>query len=215
MVSGGQRMSYGELAVRSSQLASALNSRGIGCGTYAGIGLGRGMDLLLALLGVLKSGAAYIPIDPTYPTGRIEKMIRSADIEHILTTSAFAPAFQGHSLVLLDRVGLSSEVANIEAGPAANEPIYAIFTSGSTGEPKAASVYHQGFSNLLDWYINELVLGADDCTLVISSPSFDLTQKNFFAPLVSGGTLVLDAGEVYDISRITALIREHAVTLIN
>ncbi len=215
LISGGQRMSYGELAVRSSQLACVLNSRGIGCGTYIGIGLGRGMDLLLALLGVLKSGAAYIPIDPAYPTERIEKMIRSASIGHILTTSAFAPAFQGHSLVLLDHVELISDDTKMDIGPSANEPIYAIFTSGSTGEPKAASVYHRGFANLLDWYVNELVLGADDCTLVISSPSFDLTQKNFFAPLISGGTLVLDAGEVYDISRITSIIREHAVTLIN
>jgi amino acid adenylation domain-containing protein len=93
--------------------------------------------------------------------------------------------------------------------------IYAIFTSGSTGQPKAASVYHQGFANLLHWYSIELTLGPGDRTLVISSPSFDLTQKNFFAPLITGGTLILDDCQTYDISRITALIRDHGVTLLN
>src|SRR5690606_10257802 len=72
-----------------------------------------------------------------------------------------------------------------------------------------------GFLNLIEWYTGELRLGPGDRTLVISSPSFDLTQKNFLAPLMTGGALVLDTGGNYDISRISSLIRKHGITLLN
>ena len=110
----------------------------------------------------------------------------------------------------MDDQAVAEASAEQVATPAENDDlIYAIFTSGSTGQPKAASVYHRGFENLLHWYSIELTLGPGDRTLIISSPSFDLTQKNFFAPLITGGTLILDDCQTYDISRITELIRHH------
>lgn len=216
VISGSGSLTYGELSARSNQIANLLRSHGIGRGKFVGLGLHRSLDLPAALLGILKSGAAYVPIDPGYPPARIERMIASAKLEHVVTSSELAGHFPGvHTICTDDGSAAGAPADEPDQTMEKDDLIYAIFTSGSTGQPKAASVYHRGFANLLHWYSMELTLGAGDRTLVISSPSFDLTQKNFFAPLVTGGTLVLDDCQTYDISRITALIRDHGVTLVN
>jgi amino acid adenylation domain-containing protein len=216
VITSSGTITYAELSARSNRIANFLTSQGIGCGNFVGLGLHRGPDLPAALLGILKSGAAYIPLDPGYPAARIEQMISSANLEHVVTNSELAGQFPQVKTIRVDDPavsGSSSEDPCREIGH--DDLLYAIFTSGSTGQPKAASVYHRGFENLLNWYTTELSLGPDDRTLVISSPSFDLTQKNFFAPLITGGTLILDDCQTYDISRISALIRDHGVTLVN
>lgn len=216
VVSGSKSISYGDLSARSNQVANLLLSQGVGRGKFVGLGLDRSLDLPVALLGILKAGAAYVPLDPGYPANRIAQMISSAGLQSIVTSKELSGIFPNIPKICVDD-GAVAEASEDDphqlAG--ADDPIYAIFTSGSTGTPKAASVYHRGFENLLHWYSIELTLGPNDRTLVISSPSFDLTQKNFFAPLITGGTLILDDCQTYDISRITRLIREHQVTLIN
>jgi amino acid adenylation domain-containing protein len=212
LISGSRSISYACLEVRSNRIARQLNESGIGPGHYIGSGFHRSEDLIAALLGILKSGAAYIPLDPAYPPARIAQMIASAGLETVITTQELAPCFPGVEILIPDGEGQGEEVSLERAE---GSPVYAIFTSGSTGQAKAASVFDPGFANLLDWYANELTLGPDDRTLVISSPSFDLTQKNLFAPLLTGGTLVLDECQTYDITRILGLIREHGITLIN
>ncbi len=216
VISGADSLSYGQLSARSNQIANLLRSHGIGRGHFVGLGLHRCINLPAALLGIMKAGAAYVPLDPGYPTARIEQMISSANLEYVVTSKELAGEFPGVKTVCVDDQSVSDASPDDLAPPAENDDlIYAIFTSGSTGQPKAASVYHRGFGNLLHWYSIELKLGPSDRTLVISSPSFDLTQKNFFAPLITGGTLILDDCKTYDISRITALIRHHSITLIN
>ncbi|MFT3990480.1 MAG: non-ribosomal peptide synthetase [Luteolibacter sp.] len=202
VISGTRSLTYSRLEARSNQFAHFLLSRGRQPGDLIGLGLNRGIDLIIALLGILKIGAAYVPLDPSYPAARLEQMIASAGLEHVI-----------HALE-------ESELAAFPENPpvistSGDQRIYAIFTSGSTGMPKAAAVYHRGFSNLIDWYRTELTLSPDDTALVISSPSFDLTQKNFYAPLVAGGTLVFDEESTYDITRISRLIRENHISLIN
>ncbi len=216
VVSGDRSISYGELSKRSNQIANLLCSQGIGRGNFVGLGLHRCLELPIALLGILKAGAAYVPLDPGYPSARIEQMISSAGLSHVVTLQNLADRFTEVTPILIDHEllsGASDENPGVEIRN--DDLIYAIFTSGSTGQPKAASVYHRGFENLLHWYSIELELGPADRTLIISSPSFDLTQKNFFAPLITGGTLVLDDCQTYDISRISSIIRSHGITLIN
>ena len=216
VISGTTSMSYGELSARSDQIADMLRARGVGRGKFVGLGLHRSLELPAALLGILKSGAAYVPLDPGYPAARIEQMISSANLEYVVTNKELAALYPNVRAICMDDGGLAGASTDDAAlSVEKDDLIYAIFTSGSTGQPKAASVYHRGFANLLHWYSIELTLGPGDRTLVISSPSFDLTQKNFFAPLVTGGTLILDNCQTYDISRITALIRDHGVTLLN
>lgn len=213
---GEQTMSYGALEARSAMIARMLNDAGIGAGQYVGTGFHRSVDLIAALIGVLKSGAAYIPLDPGYPQARIASMISSARLDTVLTSSELADCFPGVRILSPPQTHPADDCTPAPASTRkAGDPVYAIFTSGSTGQPKAASVFDSGFENLLRWYCNELSLGPEDSTLVISSPSFDLTQKNLFAPLLTGGTLVLDDRQTYDIPHILGLIREHAVTLVN
>lgn len=210
---GNYSLDYQTLISSSNRLATRLQSLGIGKGDFVGVSLHREARLPGVLLAILRTGAAYIPLDPSYPAARIEQMTQSAKLKHVITSSDHRQHFAGANIILLE------EDLPYEEGPSVplvlDDFIYAIFTSGSTGQPKAATVYHKGFANLLEWYSRELSLGQNDSTLIISSPSFDLTQKNFFAPLMTGGTLVLDDEETYDITRITRLIREHRITVIN
>lgn len=216
VISGSRTLSYAELSARSNQVANLLSSQGIGRGHFVGLGLHRSLDLPAALLGIMKSGAAYVPLDPGYPAARIVQMIAAAKLEYVVTNKELADQFPDVRTLCVDDQAVTDASAEQVQHPSENDDlIYAIFTSGSTGQPKAASVYHHGFENLLHWYSIELTLGPGDRTLIISSPSFDLTQKNFFAPLITGGTLILDDCHTYDISRITELIRHHQVTLIN
>lgn len=212
--SGGEVMTYGELLKRGSAVAHTLRGLGIGRGSRVGVGFPRGVDLITALLGIIESGACYLPIDPAYPEERIQRMMQSAGLEWVVAGRSWIHSVPGTRVIRIEETADETAVAD-GSTPSANDPIYAIFTSGSTGLPKAASVFHSGFSNLLDWYRSELTLGPGDRTLVISSPSFDLTQKNLFTPLITGGEMILDDCETYDITRILGLIRTHGVTLIN
>ncbi len=217
VIAGSKALSFAELEARANGLAARLQALGARPGSYVGIGLDRSVELIIALLAVVKSGAAYVPLDPTYPSSRLEHMVSSAGLELVLSRAGLGDVFSSAGTVidLLDPRLDEMPDAPVIALATPDDPLYAIFTSGSTGQPKAASVYRKGFANLLDWYASEMSLGSADTTLVISSPSFDLTQKNFFAPLLTGGRLVLDDGGTYDISRISKLIREHRVTVIN
>ena len=218
-IAGGDTLTAGELDQRSNRLARQLQELGARPGRYIGIGLDRSVDLIVALLAVVKSGAAYVPLDPAYPPARLEHMISSAGLEIVISSTSLAESFRnagaGNVLDVRNATAADTPAEPVISYATSDHPLYAIFTSGSTGRPKAASVFRKGFANLLDWYGSELALGPDDCTLVISSPSFDLTQKNFFTPLLTGGRLLLDDCRTYDISRISRLIREHQVTLVN
>jgi len=219
VIAGDHVLTAGELEARSNRLARQLQSQGACPGSYVGIGLDRSLELIVALLAVVKSGAAFVPLDPAYPRERLAHMISSAGLELILSRADLAETFSAAGGKTVVDV-LSPALDEVSADPVASyatpdDPLYAIFTSGSTGQPKAAAVYRKGFANLLNWYATELSLGPADCTLVISSPSFDLTQKNFFTPLLTGGRLLLDDCGTYDIFRISGLIRDQGVTLVN
>lgn len=219
VMTGSLGLSSGDLETQANRLARQLQQLGARPGTFIGIGLDRSLELMVALLAVVKSGAAYVPLDPAYPEARLAHMIGSAGLRMVVSRPDLAEIFRkaGAEQVVDVRDPALESISSAPLPTCATpeDPLYAIFTSGSTGQPKAASVFRKGFRNLLDWYASELSLGPSDCTLVISSPSFDLTQKNFFTPLRSGGRLLLDDCGTYDISRISALIRDHGVTLIN
>jgi iturin family lipopeptide synthetase A len=214
VIAGTRLLSCGELDARSNDLARKLQDLGARPGSYIGIGLDRSIELIVALLAVVKSGAAYVPLDPAYPPARLEHMISAAGLEIVVSREELAPRFPAAQVITVPEA-LAADPSPVRSYARPEDPLYAIFTSGSTGQPKAAAVYRRGFANLLGWYAGEFSLGPADRVLVISSPSFDLTQKNFFTPLLTGGLLVLDDGGSYDISRITGLIRDHGITLVN
>ncbi|MCP5003232.1 MAG: AMP-binding protein, partial [Planctomycetes bacterium] len=114
---------------------------------------------------------------------------------------------------VLSKMPVTNPVPFSEVKP--ENPAYVIYTSGSTGSPKGASVYHKGVTNLVNWFVKALNLTDDDSTLIISPFSFDLTQKNFFAPLILGGKLHILPSEFYDPENITRLISEKSITWVN
>lgn len=216
VISGDQTMSYGELHRRSNEIANLLRESGIGRGSFVGLGLHRCLELPAALLGILKCGAAYVPLDPGYPPARIQQMIESAQLTHVITQQELAGQFPQVRLIYTDTPTPPDPVASDACvEKAAGDFIVTIATSGSTAQPQAATIDQHGLRNPKHWYSIKLHLGSSDPTLAISSPSFDLTRKNFFDPLVTGGTLVLDDCQTHDVSRISSLILQHGITLIH
>jgi len=220
VVCGDRTLSYADLNASANRLARHLQQLEIGCGDRVGICMERSVDTVVALLATIKAGAIYVPIDPQYPLDRQAYMIAEAEAKVVLGQEHLAERIPGTQarVVLVDSEAESWAVLAADNLPRLAPPhplLYMIFTSGSTGKPKGSLVFHRGFVNLLTWYRDEFAFDDKSRFLVFSSLSFDLTQKNLFAPLVSGGTLVLLDTPHYDAARILDLIDQHAVTLTN
>jgi tyrocidine synthetase-3 len=217
---------YRELNEKSNQLARLLRRRGLKANRAAGIMMERSLWALVAIYAVLKAGGAYLPIDPEYPDNRITGMLEKSGASLLLTTREIAAKKSLHSLsrgqevLVLDEAEQSGELerespANLEPVSGPGDLIYIIFTSGSTGTPKGAGVYHRGFMNLVHWFVTEFQLDGSDRNLWLTSLSFDLTQKNLYAPLVSGGTLCIPRFNYFEPRSLLREIHEHRVTWIN
>lgn len=217
----GSTMTYAELNARANQLAHYLRKTGVSPNSLVGISMERSFDLIIAIYGIIKAGAAYVPLDPTYPIERLRYMASAVKLEVLITHSScsnWCEASLGLNVLRLDesRTLLDQEsTVNPELVTRGEHLLYIIFTSGSTGQPKAAGVYHQGFANLMNWFVDEFEITNQDHALLVSSLSFDLTQKNLFATLRTGGVLHLYPSGPYDVSVLTRLIQDHGITLIN
>ncbi|MFE6944684.1 amino acid adenylation domain-containing protein [Streptomyces chartreusis] len=188
----GTATTYRELDERANRIARRLAGLGARPDALVGVCLRRTADLLPALLGVWKSGAGYLPLDPALPAERLRHMIDAAGCELVLTESAHLPALEpqaGCDVVLLDR-----ERESIEALPATpldrtTDPrslAYVIYTSGSTGNPKGVMVEHAGLANYLLWTAETYAARGTGGSPVFSSISFDLGMPSLFAPLLTG-----------------------------
>jgi amino acid adenylation domain-containing protein len=213
-------LTYHELNRRANQLARHLRRLGVRPGGRVGICIERSLELIIGVLGILKAGAAYVPLDPAYPKQRLAFMLESAQAQVVLTRQRLVEGLPQHRahVVCLDtdrELIAQTSPANPAYSVTADNLIYVIYTSGSTGRPKGAGVYHRGFANLLHWFVSEFEIGFHDRVLLITSLSFDLTQKNIFAPLIAGGALYLFASEYYDADMILQIIYDNAITLLN
>ena len=215
----GEQLTYRELNNRANQLAHHLRELGTRPNTLVALCLGRSIELVVAIYGVLKAGGAYLPVDPGYPQERLESMLQSVQASIVITQGAaeLSGSAQVHVVDLVSSRSVIEKQSKATPSQLSqpSDLIYVIFTSGSTGRPKGAGVYHQGFTNLVDWYTRSFEITEKDKTLVVSSPSFDLTQKNFFGPLIRGGELHLTAGAEYDPGAINRIVAEQKITLIN
>ncbi|MCF6522532.1 non-ribosomal peptide synthetase [Streptomyces sp. JJ36] len=187
-------LTYRELNTRANRLAHLLRRRGVRPGTRVGVCTERTPDLLVALLAVLKSGGAYVPVDPGYPAERVRFMLRDADAAVLLTHRSVAAALPGHD----------AETVCLDADPAADEPghdpepvggpgdlAYVIYTSGSTGRPKGVMIPHGRLPNFLDCMRREPGLGEDDVVAATITHAFDMSVLDFFLPLTTGATIAL------------------------
>lgn len=213
---GDERLTYQQLDDRVNALAAALIDSGAAAGDAIGVCLPRQTDLLAAFLAAWKIGGYYVPLDPRYPAGRLQRILEGTDIRVVITNRELQSRLgERIESVLVESVRTEAGAGAPDVSSSADDLAYVIYTSGSTGIPKGAGVYHRGFSNLVRWYKDALQLSADDAVLVITSHGFDLTQKNFYAPLLVGGRVVLSDTEVFDPEQTGAEIDQHDVTVLN
>ncbi len=221
-----RELTYRQLNGKANRLAHYLiDERQVKPDTLVGLCVERSLEMMVGLLAILKAGGAYVPLDPEYPQARLAYMLKDAKLATVLMQS------QLRELVpVTDRqaVCLNSKVfeQELEAYPSTNTDTkktrlashhlaYVIYTSGSTGNPKGVLVERKGFRNLVNWYAREYAFDANDRVLIASSVGFDLTQKNFFAPLVSGGRVVFARAGSYDPVAVTNTVQANAITLFN
>lgn len=193
---GDTALSYAELNQRADLLAVRLQELGAKPGTIVAISCNRSLELAVAALAVLKSGACYVPVDPNYPAERIAAMLGDSDALIALIQSDIVLPAHGATVIELDRFDFSKTTAQLPAGnvsPA--DPLYCIYTSGSTGKPKGVQLSHAGLSNLLHWQIKHPRLGIPAKTLQFASFSFDVSFQEMFSTWCTGGTLVMVSEE--------------------
>ena len=179
-------MTYSELDRASDQFALKLLAEGVSTGDVVGLWLPRTTRLWVAILGIFKAGAAYLPLELNWPAARLQMMLRCADARLVVVEASAGPAPFCEPVLDIDA---DSSTASIEATltyPRREDLAYVIFTSGSTGSPKGVMINHGALDNLLYAMDLLLPLGPDDVQLSISPVSFDITVPDLFLPLVSG-----------------------------
>jgi len=218
---GGEALSYRELDARANRIAWLLRAQGVGRGALVGLAMDRGADMLAALLGILKSGAGYVPLDPAFPAERLAYMAADAGLGALLTQQRHAAGFDlgGRPVLALDAMG--AELAALpETRPgrdaAAADPesvAYVIYTSGSTGRPKGVQVPHRAVANFIASMQHEPGLGAQDRLLAVTTLSFDIAVLELLLPLSVGGEVLLaDRDTVIDGVALAATLEESGAT---
>ncbi|WMS87323.1 non-ribosomal peptide synthetase [Pleionea litopenaei] len=195
--SGEASLSYAELDARSNQLAHYLLEMGVSQGSRVGIALGRGLSQLIGLLGVMKSGASYVALEPEHPRERHEYVLKDAGVELVLVSESVLGRLplSGVDVLLMDDA-LSDDWlsdwsrTSVDVTVSGEDEAYVLYTSGSTGRPKGVRISHGGLSHYLSHA--QSYLGDSIERSVVSSPlCFDATITTLYAPLLSGGTVEL------------------------
>ncbi|WP_344515878.1 amino acid adenylation domain-containing protein, partial [Dactylosporangium maewongense] len=217
VVCDGVSVSYGELAARSDRVAAMLRGLGVGPERVVGVCLERGVELMVVLLGVLKAGGAYLPIDPDLPVERVEFMLADAGPAVVVTASAGVVTRAGRSVgvpvLVLDEASLP--VGRVDdAGLVAAHPAYVIYTSGSTGRPKGVLVSHAGFASFAAGHARLLGVGVGDRVGQFASASFDTFGWEWCMALLQGAALVVIPAELRFGSALTGLLARESVSVV-
>jgi amino acid adenylation domain-containing protein len=215
-----QQLTYAQLNTRANHLAHHLQKLGVQPDVLVGICLDRSLEMVIALLGVLKAGGAYLPIDPMYPQERVAFMVEDAQTPVLLTQQqllGILPQHQGQTICL--DADWETIAVESEANPASNVTIdnlaYVIYTSGSTGKPKGAMLPHRAICNHMLWMQAEFPLTSTDKVLQKTPFSFDASVWEFYAPLLVGAQLVMARPRGHqDSDYLIQEIREQKITIL-
>jgi amino acid adenylation domain-containing protein len=213
-------LTYADLNGRANQLARYLVNQGVGPDQLVGICVGRSVEMVIGLLGVLKAGGAYLPLDPNYPPERLRYMLEDAVPRVVLTQEqlrAVLPATQAE-VISLDRklreiaVYVAENLQTPKLKPTARSLVYVIYTSGSTGRPKGTAMSHHSMVNLIEWHRKTLPSGEEQRVLQFAALSFDVAFQETFSTLCTGGTLVLlDEWVRRDARALAELLSRHSI----
>ena len=220
VISGADRLTYAELERRSGEVAAFLAANGpVGPGTYIGICIDRSSDMLIGILGILKTGSAYLPLDRNYPTDRIRHMLADSGADRVLIQEANRDAIPDSSatLMAMEDAGKDGDVADSSPDnrARASDAAYIIYTSGSTGIPKGVVVEHRNVVNFLTGMRQRPGIASSDVLLAVTTLSFDIAVLELFLPLIAGATVVIaNHDDVYRGERLAELISEHDVSML-
>ncbi|GAA0240802.1 amino acid adenylation domain-containing protein [Cryptosporangium japonicum] len=212
----GADLTYAELDARAAELAGRLRALGVGPGDLVAVCAERSPELVVALYAVLRTGAAYLPLDPEYPVRRLEHMLTDSGASVVLTQRRFATLLTCERRIVLDDAPTDAAGGEPGPGPRPTDPAYVIYTSGSTGGPKGVPNTHRAIVNRLDWMQRTYRLGDDDVVLQKTPASFDVSVWEFFWPLLAGARLVLaKPGGHKDAEYLRDLVRTEGVTTLH
>ncbi|MFI9236941.1 amino acid adenylation domain-containing protein [Streptomyces sp. NPDC053079] len=215
VIHGDERLTYAELDRRANQLAHHLQGRGVGPETLVGLCVERGPEVVVAILGILRAGAAYVPIGPNHPRDRIRFVLDDAKVTTAVTQQRFTELFEapGTDLVLLDaeRETLDKQPETAPATPTSADALaYVIYTSGSTGVPKGILMPAACVINLVAWQKRALPVGPDAKTAQFAAVTFDISLQEIFSALLYGETIVIPDEELrMDPAAFAAWAHEH------
>lgn len=215
---GTTQLTYEELDARASRLANLLRARGVVRGDLVALCVDRSVEMVVGLLGILKTGAAYVPLDPTGPVDRTRAMLEQCHASAVVTRRRLREAWVTTPPIAVcfdtdyHELCAQESVFQIEP-PALNERAYVIFTSGSTGVPKGVEIVHRGLVNHALAIVRNYGLNPTDRVLCAASIGFDVAAEQIYPPLISGGRVVIRPDDMYDsIRRFDAVVRQAQIT---
>jgi amino acid adenylation domain-containing protein len=217
VVFGEQALSYRELNRRANRLAHHLRSLGVGPETLVGISVERSIEMVVGLLGILKAGGAFVPLDPAYPRDRLAFMIDDSGIRVLLTQEKLRDVFPHYDgeIIYLDRPDRSYSDENLDSNTTPQNAAYVIYTSGSTGTPKGVVIAHRGLCNLATAQIRAFNVQPSSRVLQFAALSFDASVTEFAMALLRGATLVIASREdLMPGERLISLLRNQEITTV-
>ena len=220
VLSEGQKLTYKELDERANQLARLLISVGVSGKTRVAICLEPSVDSLVAVLGVLKTGACYIPLDPLYPQDRISYMLDDAAAAYVISRTVIAGSISfpdSCMQVLIDANGsdIDNQLKQAPVVPHNSDDLaYIIYTSGSTGKPKGVMVHHRAVVNFLLSMAKQPGFNPDDRLLAVTTLSFDIAVLELCLPLITGGSVVIASrDQATDGDELAGIIEQHDISV--
>ncbi len=214
------QLSYQELEQRSSQLAHYLQKQGVEVRSLVGLSVTRSVDMVVALLAILKTGAAYVPLDPEFPEDRLHFMVEDSGLQYLVADSQSLEGLpvEGLQLINLDTdqaaITASSSELTGEVDVTPEDLAYIIYTSGSTGKPKGVMVPHRGVVNFLCTMQEQPGMSDQDRLMAITTLSFDIAVLELYLPLISGASVfIVDAEESSDGIRLSQRMAEYQPTV--
>lgn len=218
-IAEGTSWTYRELNLRANRIGRFLRLQGVSPGMLVGICLERSHDMIAGLLGILKAGAAYVPLEPSNPHERIAAIVRKAGIGCILSQKKFEQLLSGTGArsIMLDAepeaLAAQDGEKNQPCQAKPTDTAYVIFTSGSTGTPKGVVVSHQPAINLFEWVYRICGFGPDDCVLFVTSLGFDLSVFDVFGVLGCGGKIhIASDSQRRDVAFLARTLCEQEIT---
>ncbi|MGB4400870.1 MAG: amino acid adenylation domain-containing protein [Daejeonella sp.] len=209
-------LSYRNLNERANKLARYLVSQGVKPGSNIGLLAGRDFDMIIGMYAIMKTGSAYIPIDPEYPADRQKYILNQSSASYVITDADYPEAdlFSDLKVIKLNKADLEHfDSGNLNIQVPSNQLAYTIYTSGSTGVPKGVMIEHHSAVNLIEWVNKTFNINTNDRVLFITSMCFDLSVYDIFGLLSAGGAVVIASQqEVIDIEKLKKFLVEYKIT---